>query len=231
MRLMQGLADQKTEYYKDPLTPAKQFIESGAQWVHVVDLDGAFTGASQNMDKIEGIARLGIKVQVGGGIRTEADIERVLSAGASRFVVGTRACESKAFVQTIARRWPEQACVGIDARDGMAATHGWVNVSKIKATDLARSVAEAGIRTIIYTDISTDGMMTGPNFEGHKQMWQASEGTGVRFIASGGVHDRHDVVHYKALENRFPQLDGVIVGKALYEGAVELPDLLEVARG
>lgn len=227
VRLMQGLADQKTEYYKDPLTPAKLFQDAGASWVHVVDLDGAFTGASSNLDAIETIAALGMKVQMGGGIRTTEDIERVLGAGVTRFVVGTRACESREFVETMAQRWPEQAAVGIDARDGMAAIHGWVDTTDITATSLATRVAEAGIRTLIYTDISTDGMMVGPNFEGQKTMWQTCGELDVHFIASGGVHDLHDITHYKNLSERYPQLDGVIVGKAIYENAIDIKEALQ----
>lgn len=230
VRLMQGLEDQKTEYYKDPVEPARLFKEAGTQWVHVVDLDGAFSGASANLDAIERIAALGLKVQMGGGIRTTADIERILSAGVSRFVVGTRACESQDFVAEIAERWPEAAAVGIDARDGMAAIKGWVETTNIPATELALRVADVGIRTIIYTDISTDGMLSGPNFDGQKALWQAAAEREVKFIASGGVHDLHDITHYHNLAQRFANLDGVIIGKAIYEGKLELADALKISR-
>ncbi len=225
VRLMQGLADRKTEYFKDPLEPARNFQEAGAEWVHVVDLDGAFTGTARNLHHIERIAALGLKVQMGGGVRSGGDIERLLNAGVARFVVGTRACESMEFVQEMAERWPDQAAVGIDARDGMAAIHGWVDVTAITAIDLAQAVAQAGIKIIIYTDISTDGMMTGPNFEGQKQVWQAVASTPARVIASGGVHDPHDIHHYRELAARFPNFEGPIVGKALYEGTVPLEGL------
>lgn len=229
VRLMQGLQDKKTQYFNDPVEPARRFLEQGATWIHVVDLDGAFTGQPANLNIISAIAELGLKVQTGGGIRSIEDIQRVLAAGASRFVVGTRACESLEFVSEIAESWPEEACVGIDSRDGMAAIHGWVDTTQVTAASLARSVAESGIKRIIYTDISDDGMMTGPNFEGHKSMWKSTGSASVAFIASGGVHDRHDIVHYRNLAERFPQLDGVIVGKALYEGKVDLADLIAIA--
>ncbi|MGF1453545.1 MAG: 1-(5-phosphoribosyl)-5-[(5-phosphoribosylamino)methylideneamino]imidazole-4-carboxamide isomerase [Opitutales bacterium] len=225
VRLLQGQADQSTEYFKDPLEPAKRFREAGATWVHVVDLDGAFTGKSRNLAHVERIAATGLKVQMGGGVRSNADIARLLNAGVKRFVVGSKACESMEFVEQIAEQWPEQAAVGIDARDGMAAIHGWVDVTEISALKLARQVAKAGIGTVIYTDISTDGMLTGPNFDAQAEMLKTVAPEGTRVIASGGVSAPEDMVRFRELAAEHANLEGVIIGKAIYEGRVDVASL------
>lgn len=226
VRLTQGLADQETEYYADPVEPARMFKEAGSEWVHVVDLDGAFSGALTNLKAVERIVSLGLKVQFGGGVRELSNIEELLSAGISRVVVGTRACQDRDFVVDMVERFGDQVAVGIDARHGKVAVRGWVDVTDMDAFTLARSVAEVGVKTIIYTDISTDGMMTGPNFEGQKQMCQTAH---CNIIASGGVADLHDVIHYADLSHRFPNLHGVIVGKALYEKKFTVEEALNVA--
>ncbi len=223
VRLLQGLADQETEYFSDPVEPARQFLQQGADWVHVVDLDGAFSGQSGNLPIVRKIADLGLRVQLGGGLRTLEDVTRAFDAGAQRVVIGTRACQDPDFVKHLAREFGDRIAVGIDAREGMVAVRGWVDTTDMPAKTLAQSVAAAGIRTLIYTDISTDGMMVGPNFEGQKDMWRSVD---ANVIASGGVADRHDVVHYLNLSKRFANLDGVIIGKALYERSVDLADLL-----
>lgn len=226
VRLLQGLADQKTEYFEDPVDPAKEFMAAGSEWVHVVDLDGAFSGTPKNFDAVRRIAELGLKVEFGGGIRQMEDIRNVLQAGVSRVVVGTRACESLDFVKAMAKEFGPQVAVGIDARAGKVAVHGWVDVTDVPAIGLAQQVAAAGIETIIYTDITTDGMMRGPNFEGMKEMWSAVD---CNVIASGGVADLHDVIHYADLAPRFPNFHGVIIGKAIYEKAIDLKEALNIA--
>lgn len=228
VRLLQGLADRETEYFRDPVEPARDFAKQGAEWVHVVDLDGAFTGHSENLAIVRNIAALGLKVQFGGGIRTAEDVKRAFDAGVSRVVIGTRACQDRDFVALLAREYGERIAVGIDAREGKVAVRGWVDTTDMPAKTLAQQVAAVGIRTLIYTDISTDGMMVGPNFEGQKEMWRSVD---AKVIASGGVADRHDVIHYRDLSQRFANLDGVIVGKALYEHKVELADLLQLCGG
>lgn len=226
VRLLQGLADQETEYYEDPVDPAKEFLAAGSEWVHVVDLDGAFTGKPKNMDAARKIAELGLKVEFGGGIREMDDIRKVIDAGVSRVVVGTRACESLDFVKAMAGEFGPKVAVGIDARAGKVAVHGWVDVTDVPAINLAQQVADAGIETIIYTDIATDGMMRGPNYEGMKEMWSAVD---CNVIASGGVSDLHDVIHYADLAPRFPNFYGVIIGKAIYEKAIDLKEALAIA--
>lgn len=228
VRLVQGVAEKETLYHEDPVDPAKEFLADGADWIHVVDLDGAFSGEMKNLEAVKRIAALGIKIQLGGGIRTVENIEAALAAGATRVVVGTRACQDKDFVIEIAKQFGEKVAVGIDAREGKVAVKGWVETTDTPAVALAQSVAEVGVKTIIYTDISTDGLLSGPNFEGQKQMWAAVP---CQVIASGGVSDTHDIIHYKALSERFDNLDGVIVGKALYEGRVNLKNLLRISKG
>jgi phosphoribosylformimino-5-aminoimidazole carboxamide ribotide isomerase len=228
VRLTQGRADQETVYFDNPAEVAAQFRAAGAAWVHVVDLDGAFTGEPQNLAKVAEIAALGMKVQLGGGMRSRAIVERALAAGVSRVVVGTRAAESAEFVGGLVAEFGDKIAVGIDAKDGRVAVKGWVDTTGTDATDLARRMDTLGVATLIYTDIGTDGMLTGPNFAAQAAMCAAVK---ARVIASGGVSRREDVARLAELAKRHANLDGVIVGKALYEKRVELGDLLALARG
>jgi len=227
VRLEQGRADRETVYAADPAEVAGQFQVAGATWVHVVDLDGAFAGEPQNLGALAAIAALGLKVQFGGGLRTRAMVERVLALGASRIVIGTRAAESEAFVGELVGAYAEKIAVGIDAKDGKVAVKGWTDTTATAASALVARMDALGVRTLIYTDIATDGMLTGPNFAAQEALLGA---VGCRVIASGGVSRREDVIRLAEIGKRNPQLDGVIVGKALYERRVELPDLLAIAR-
>lgn len=228
VRLLQGKAEQETEYFRDPGEAARLWQEAGSEWVHVVDLDGAFTGEAQNWSSIEKIVATGMKVQMGGGIRSEEVIERAFSLGVKRVILGTKACESLDFVQRVTDRFGGGIAVGIDAKDGKVAIKGWVSTTDQSATDLAKKVAEMGVRTIIYTDISTDGMLAGPNFEAQREMLETVSSD---IIASGGVGRREDVEKLCELAKTHPNLLGVIVGKALYERKVDLKDLLGLAAG
>jgi phosphoribosylformimino-5-aminoimidazole carboxamide ribotide isomerase len=223
VRLTQGKADQETIYAENPASVAAEFKAAGSPWVHVVDLDGAFLGEPQNLPAIQAIAGLGLKVQLGGGLRTRVAVDRALALGVTRVVIGTRAAESEAFVGELVQAYGERIAVGIDAKDGKVAVKGWVDTTGTGALDLARRMGRLGVRTIIYTDIGTDGMLTGPNFAAQETMLQVG-GFGV--IASGGVSRREDIVRLAELARRYANLDGVIVGKALYEKRVNLPDLL-----
>jgi len=194
----------------------------------VVDLDGAFAGEPQNLAAVQAIAGLGMKVQLGGGLRTRASVERALGFGVSRVVIGTRAAESEAFVGELVQSFGHRVAIGIDAKHGQVAVKGWVATAAMSALDLARRMDALGVTTLIHTDIGTDGMLTGPNFLAQEAMLAAVK---ANVIASGGVSRREDVVKLAELARRCPNLDGVIVGKALYEKRVELPDLLAVARG
>ncbi len=227
VRLTQGRADQETRYAENPAEVAAQFRAAGAAWGHVVDLDGAFAGEPQNQAVVGAIAALGLQVQLGGGLRTRAAVERALALGVRRVVIGTRAAESEAFVADLVQAFGEKIAVGIDAKDGRVAVKGWVDTTGTTALDLARRMDAVGVRTLIYTDIGTDGMLTGPNFAAQEAMLNAGK---FRVIASGGVSRREDVLELAQLAQRHPRLDGVIVGKALYEERVELRDLLTIAR-
>jgi len=223
VRLLQGKADAETRYFDDPVEPAKHWQAAGAQWIHVVDLDGAFTGNPQNLDALGRIAALGVPVQFGGGMRSADNVRAALEAGASRVVVGTRACADADFVRELARGFGEKVAVGIDAKDGKVAVKGWVDVTEKTALELAREVAAMGIQTIIYTDISTDGMLTGPNLAAQREMCEAVP---AHIIASGGVSQPEDITALAALAGELPNLHGVIIGKALYEGRVDLAKAL-----
>jgi phosphoribosylformimino-5-aminoimidazole carboxamide ribotide isomerase len=189
----------------------------------VVDLDGAFQGEPQNLPAVQAIAGLGMNVQLGGGLRSRAAVERALGYGVSRVVIGTRAAESESFVGELVQSFGDKIAVGIDAKNGKVAVKGWVDTTGLDALVFARRMAELGVKTIIYTDIGTDGMMTGPNLPAQEAMLTAVK---CDIIASGGVSQRSDVVALADLARRYPNLNGVIVGKAIYEKRVDLADLL-----
>ncbi len=223
VRLTQGRADREKVYADDPAGVAAQFKAAGSAWVHVVDLDGAFAGEPRNLAAVRAIVALGLKVQLGGGLRTRADVERALGSGVQRAVVGTRAAESEDFVAGLVQAFGGRIAVGIDARDGRVAVKGWVDTTAANAVALGRRMDALGVRTLIHTDISTDGMLTGPNFPAQEAMLAA---VGCRVIASGGVSRREDVAAFLETKKRRPNLDGVIIGKALYEGRIDLAELL-----
>lgn len=220
VRLRQGKADQKTVYSSDPAAFAKRWEEEGGDYLHIVDLDAAFSGEQRNLDSVRAItSTVGIPCELGGGMRSEAAISRAFEAGVARVVIGTRAAESLEFVREMAANFGgERIAVGIDARDGLVSTKGWTEMSKLTALDLAQRAQDAGAGTIIYTDIATDGMLQGPNFGELEKMLATLD---CQLIASGGVTTADDVRRLQAM----PGLYGAIIGKALYDGAVKLTDL------
>ncbi len=226
VRLRQGRADQETVYSEDPASVAAGFKASGSTWVHVVDLDGAFTGAPKNLAAVAAIASVGLRVELGGGLRTIESVEQALAMGASRAVIGTRAAESEAFVGELVRAFGDRIAVGIDAKDGRVVVKGWVASTETSALALARRMAGIGVATLIHTDVSTDGMLAGPNLAAQEALLASVQ---CRVIASGGVSRREDVERLRELALKYVNLDGVIVGTALYEGRVELGDLIAVA--
>lgn len=223
VRLTQGRADAQTVYAEDPAAVAAGFKEAGSTWVHVVDLDGAFEGEPRNAAVVARIVALGMKVQLGGGLRTRESVDRVLALGVARAVIGTRAAESEAFISELVAAHGDRIAVGIDAKDGRVAVKGWVDTTEVTALALARRMDALGVRTLIHTDVGTDGMLTGPNFPAQEAMLRAVK---ARVIASGGVSRREDVQGLCALGRIHANLDGVIVGKAIYEGRVAVADLL-----
>jgi phosphoribosylformimino-5-aminoimidazole carboxamide ribotide isomerase len=223
VRLAQGRADRETVYASDPAEVAAQFQTAGAAWVHVVDLDGAFAGEPKNLAAVGAIVACGLQVQFGGGLRSRAAVERALDLGVSRVVIATRAAESESFIGELVQAFGERIAAGIDAKNGRVAVKGWVDTMATTGVELARRMDAVGVRTLIHTDINTDGMLTGPNYAAQEAMLAA---VGCRVIASGGVGGRADVVRLLEMKKRRPNLDGVIIGKALYERRVELADLL-----
>ena len=216
VRLRQGRAEDKTVYSDDPAAVARAWAERGGDWLHIVDLDAAFSGEQSNLDIVGRIAReAAVPVQLGGGLRDEAAIERALAAGVARVVIGTRAAESPDFVARAVQRFGgDKIAVGIDARDGMVAVKGWTRTTGVSALDLARGAAAAGAAAIIYTDIATDGMLQGPNFAATAEIVRAVP-AGV--IASGGVSSAADLVKLEHIGG----LAGAIIGRALFDGRIE----------
>ena len=222
VRLRQGDYNQETVFGDDPLAMARTWVEQGADRLHLVDLDGARDGTQANRDALRRIlAEVGVPCQIGGGIRDEQTIQALLELGASRLVVGTRAVKDPDWFLEMTRTFPGSLVLGLDARNGMVATDGWLEVSELAAPELARQFADQPLAGIVYTDIAKDGMLAGPNLEAMSQMQQAVD---VDVIASGGVTTLDDV---RNLQDR--GLAGCIVGRALYEGRVNLPDVLVAA--
>ncbi len=226
VRLIEGRADQKTVYSSDPQLIAQGFEAAGARFLHIVDLDGAFGGTPKNRQAIKAIAAaVQIPIQVGGGLRSEEDVEYTLNLGAARVIIGTKAVHSPGFVQRLLQRFgAERIVLGVDARDGKVAVQGWVEVSDLEAVEFGQRMYELGIRTAVYTDISRDGRLQGPNLKAISTMLQQ---TGLNIIASGGVSSLEDIRALKALSNS--GLSGAIVGKALYDGKLDLIQALAAA--
>ena len=215
VRLIQGDFDKETVYSDDPQATALKWQALGAKFLHVVDLDGARAGSPQNLDAIKKIlAAVKIPIEVGGGIRTLDNAEKLLSLGVRRVILGSVAVENISLVESAVKKFGDKIVVGIDARDGLVAVHGWEKSSTIKADELAKKIVAAGVKTIIYTDISKDGMLSGVNAEIFTELAKFS---GAEIIASGGVKSIEDIRALKAAK-----VAGVIVGKAIYTGALDL---------
>ncbi len=223
MRLVQGKADQETVYSNDPLSMANHWDEEGAQTIHVVDLDGAFQGSPINSEIVKKIIySSSVDIQVGGGIRTLEAIEKYVKAGAYRVILGTIAQKEPEFVEEACRRFPNKIIIGIDAQNGLVAVKGWVEVSEQKATDLAQKMKSFGIAGFIFTDISRDGMLQGPNLESIKEFAECAQ---LPVIASGGVSRLEDIKNLAKLESY--GVEGVIIGKALYDKTISFKEARE----
>jgi phosphoribosylformimino-5-aminoimidazole carboxamide ribotide isomerase len=225
VRLEQGKAERKTVYSSEPVKFARQWADDGAEFLHLVDLDAAFSGEQRNLAMVAEICRsVEIPCELGGGIRNMSSLAAAFEAGVRRAIIGSKACESPDFIREAVKEFGGgKIAVGIDARDGKVATRGWVKISEWDALDLARAVGDLGVGNVIYTDISTDGMFTGPNIAAQKIMLAA---IGAKLTASGGVSSLADI---RAL-NAVGGLYGVIVGKALYDKKVDLKECLSITR-
>jgi phosphoribosylformimino-5-aminoimidazole carboxamide ribotide isomerase len=223
VRLRQGRADAETVYSTDPVSIAKRFEDDGARFLHVVDLDGAFEGEPRNWACVQAILKaVQIPVQFGGGLRTRAQIEDAMRMGVTRVVIGTRACESPAFVEALATDYGVHVGVGIDARDGFVAVKGWVERTELSAVEFAQQINRLGVQHIVFTDIATDGTLTGPNYHAIRAVCQA---VNCFVIASGGVSSLDDLRRLQRIALECPNLTGVVVGKALYDGRIDLKQL------
>jgi phosphoribosylformimino-5-aminoimidazole carboxamide ribotide isomerase len=220
VRLLRGDMTTATVFGTDPAAQARGFQDSGCRWLHLVDLDGAFAGRPENGAAVEAIlAAVTVPCQLGGGIRDLATVEAWLSRGIARVILGTVAVEAPELVREAARRFPGRVAVGIDARDGRVATRGWAEQSELAATDLARRFEDAGVAAVIYTDIDRDGAMQGPNVAATEALARA---VSIPVIASGGVASLDDLRALQATG----VIAGVISGRALYDGAIDLGEAL-----
>ncbi len=224
VRLYKGRFDKMTVYGDDPAEMAKKWEAAGGEFIHVVDLDGALKGSGVNGAAIERICKsVSVPVQTGGGIRTMADIEQKLAFGINRVIIGTKAVSDIDFVKAAVSQYGERIVIGIDAKDGMVAVEGWEKTSDYTAVDFAKRMESIGVRTVVYTDIATDGTLAGPNTAAMRAM---TENTGLAVIASGGVGN---IGHIREL---IPTgVEGVIIGRALYTGDVDPAEAIKAARG
>ena len=227
VRLFKGEMDQATVFNDDPAAQAAEFVDAGCEWLHLVDLNGAFAGEPVNAAPVEAILeRCKVPAQLGGGIRDMATIERWLSKGLARVILGTVAVENPALVREAARAFPGQVAVGIDARNGRVATKGWAEETDVMVTDLARSFEDAGVAAIIYTDIDRDGALGGLNIDATVAL---ADAISIPVIASGGLSSIDDLK--KLIAANCSGIEGAISGRALYDGRLDPKEALNLLRG
>ena len=225
VRLTEGRFDRETVFADNPVDIVERWTKAGAEYLHVVDLDGALAGTSRNLDAIQNIlVHANIPVQVGGGIRTLKNMEQLLSLGVTRVILGSVAVKNPALVKEACTKFPGQIVVGIDAKNGEAAVEGWGVRGGMQALELAKKMSQVGVEHIVFTDIARDGNLSGVNVEATAQMAMSS---GVKIIASGGVSSLEDIKKLKKYEDL--GIEGCIIGKAIYTGAVDLAEALAVA--
>lgn len=226
VRLYKGDMAQATVFNEDPAAQAAEFVAAGCDWLHLVDLDGAFAGKPANAAAVEGILRAAkVPVQLGGGVRSMEVLEGWLEKGVRRVILGTAALRDPDFVKRAAKAYPGRVAVGIDAREGRVAVEGWAETSDVTALELARRFEDAGVAAIIYTDIERDGAMQGPNVEATAALARAVR---IPVIASGGVSSLDDL---RALRDSGAPLDGAISGRALYDGRIDVKSAAAVLKG
>lgn len=227
VRLAQGLRERKTVYSSDPVEFAKSFEASGATRLHVVDLNGAFEGTFGNLEQVRAICgATSLRVELGGGIRTSDAARQAIEAGVQDVILGTRALEDGHFVRELAQLYPGRVIVGIDAKDGFVVTRGWTESSPVETLAFAKSIRELGVTRIIYTDVATDGMLSGPNLAALRRLAEAVPGLEV--VASGGISRIEDLeaVHDLGL----PNIVGAITGRAVYDGRIDLASAVQRLR-
>ncbi|MBN1869633.1 MAG: 1-(5-phosphoribosyl)-5-[(5-phosphoribosylamino)methylideneamino]imidazole-4-carboxamide isomerase [Candidatus Omnitrophica bacterium] len=222
VRLAQGNFDEVKEYSGAPVAAARLWEEKGAQWLHVVDLDGAKAGEMRNMKTILQIAQsVKIPVQTGGGIRKEEDIRMLFKGGIARVILGTKVIEDRAFLKNAIKRWKRKIAVSLDCSNGMVAVRGWASTSNLKAIDLVKKLETLGLSCLIYTDIARDGMLSGPNMQALEELTGATD---IPIIASGGISGIDDIKKLLTLEHQ--GIIGAITGRAIYEGKLDLKEAL-----
>ena len=227
VRLEEGRFDRETVFAENPADAARRWVEAGSKWLHIVDLDGARAGKPVNLKVVEEIAAtFDVRIQLGGGIRTAANVGEVLAAGVQRVILGSVAVKSPELVRQVCADYGERIVIGIDARGGEVAVEGWEKSGLVQVEELALRMKEAGASRIIYTDISRDGMLTGVNVAATLQL---ADKSGLKIIASGGVRGMEDIQALQPLTEH--GVEGVIIGKALYTGVISLKDALRVAQG
>ena len=222
VRLLYGDLDAVTEYNPDPGNQAETFVAAGCEWIHVVDLDGAVEGRAVNQDAVKAIISAGVPVQLGGGIRDMAGVEGWINAGISRVILGTAALKNPQLVKDAASAFPNQIAVGADARGGMIAAEGWVETTDVPVLDLVKRFEDCGVAAVIFTDIGRDGALTGVNLSATASLARA---TSLPIIASGGVASIDDI---HAIAKDDSGIDGVITGRAIYDGRLDLKEALQV---
>lgn len=226
VRLLHGRMDQSTIYNEDPASQAGEFLGSGFGWIHIVDLNGAFSGQSENAEAVRAILKAAqLKTQLGGGIRDMAAVESWLSAGLTRVILGTAAVRDAAFVEEACKAFPGHIVLGVDARDGRVKTDGWDGDTGHTPIDIVKRYEDQGVAAVIYTDISRDGALTGVNVEATAAL---AEAAAIPVIASGGVASVADIT---ALRAAHPNIEGVVIGRALYDGRIDTGEAFAAANG
>lgn len=226
VRLLQGRMEDTTLYSDDPLEMALRWQNAGAELIHVIDLDGAFSKQAMNLKSVKNIlAGISVPIQLGGGIRDLKIIEMYIDIGVSKLIIGSEALYNPSFVKDACKKFPGRIVVGIDARNGKVAVEGWTQTSETKAIDLAKEFESCGVAAINFTDIHRDGMQTGPNI---RETAALAEAVSIPIIASGGVNTIQDIINLKQIESK--GVKGVITGKALYEGTLDLQEAIRIAK-
>jgi phosphoribosylformimino-5-aminoimidazole carboxamide ribotide isomerase len=226
VRLLQGRMEDTTQYSDDPVDMARKWESKGAQLIHVIDLDGAFAKQVKNFDTVKNIlSRISVPIQVGGGIRDLATIEMYITSGVSKVIIGSEALYNPKLVKDACKKYPGKIVVGIDARDGMVAVEGWSKTSETKAVDLAKEFESCGVAAINFTDIHRDGMQTGPNIEETAALAKA---VSIPVVASGGVNTIEDIKNLLKVKDR--SIAGVITGRAIYEGTLDLEEAIRISK-